>query len=524
MGKFWRVFRVYVRPLNFNQIKEDTHLKFFKQDKWVGFSYDARGNMIKGDGLTSAHYNAMDKPTLITKNGVTSEFVYGPDNMRFMQVKGDTTTYYAGKHYELEIENGEFTERAYIDGVALVSKTDDYQAQIRYMHRDRLGSARLMTDRYGNVVVERNFDPFGKPRSSNGSLKFEARLGDKGKARTNRGFTDHEHLDELELIHMNGRVYDYNLGRFMSVDPYIQSPKNSQSINPYSYIMNNPLAGTDPTGYTGCTASRLNSICENTSVHHGGNDNFGNMGAIATQMGDAAMSKARFTAYANLNMNIIKSWMSKQTSEQMDIASPQGIAAGGVAIGKATVDSGAGGLLKSVTDISKKLLPSLGKGGITGVALMPMTTATDEEMYELTRNVVEENILHNRALDLKDELSKTDFARLENDLAGIRAKPDGPKGEQYALIAEETGDYVCFTCSGGTKWLNKGDVWKYGETTNPSKRYSNPQLLSGLAGRRLRKVTQYEGTKRQILLAEKLKIYTHLAKTGVLPPGNKIRR
>jgi hypothetical protein len=48
---------------------------------------------------------------------------------------------------------------------------------------------------------------------------------------------------------MNGRVYDYNLGRFLSVDPFIQDPGNSQSLNPYSYIMNNPLAGTDPTGY-----------------------------------------------------------------------------------------------------------------------------------------------------------------------------------------------------------------------------------------------------------------------------------
>ena len=48
---------------------------------------------------------------------------------------------------------------------------------------------------------------------------------------------------------MNGRAYDYNLGRFLSVDPVIQSPTNSQSLNPYSYIMNNPLAGTDPTGY-----------------------------------------------------------------------------------------------------------------------------------------------------------------------------------------------------------------------------------------------------------------------------------
>ena len=50
-------------------------------------------------------------------------------------------------------------------------------------------------------------------------------------------------------VHMNGRVYDYNLGRFLSVDPFIQAPGNSQSMNPYSYIMNNPLAGTDPSGY-----------------------------------------------------------------------------------------------------------------------------------------------------------------------------------------------------------------------------------------------------------------------------------
>jgi len=48
---------------------------------------------------------------------------------------------------------------------------------------------------------------------------------------------------------MNGRAYDYNLGRFLSVDPFIQFPGNSQSLNPYSYIMNNPMAGTDPSGY-----------------------------------------------------------------------------------------------------------------------------------------------------------------------------------------------------------------------------------------------------------------------------------
>ena len=48
---------------------------------------------------------------------------------------------------------------------------------------------------------------------------------------------------------MNGRVYDPALGRFLSVDPVYQAPTNMQSLNPYSYVLNNPLSLTDPTGY-----------------------------------------------------------------------------------------------------------------------------------------------------------------------------------------------------------------------------------------------------------------------------------
>ena len=39
---------------------------------------------------------------------------------------------------------------------------------------------------------------------------------------TDRGYTMHEHLDEVGVIHMNGRVYDPLIGRFMSADPFIQ--------------------------------------------------------------------------------------------------------------------------------------------------------------------------------------------------------------------------------------------------------------------------------------------------------------
>jgi hypothetical protein len=59
----------------------------------------------------------------------------------------------------------------------------------------------------------------------------------------------------MQLIHMNGRMYDYNNGRFLSVDPFIQAPTSTQSLNPYTYIFNNPLSGTDPTGYRVATGS-----------------------------------------------------------------------------------------------------------------------------------------------------------------------------------------------------------------------------------------------------------------------------
>ena len=65
-----------------------------------------------------------------------------------------------------------------------------------------------------------------------------------------RGYTGHEHLDAFGLINMNGRVYDPYIGRFLSPDPLVQQPGNLQNYNRYSYVLNNPLKYTDPSGYS----------------------------------------------------------------------------------------------------------------------------------------------------------------------------------------------------------------------------------------------------------------------------------
>ncbi|MCI4428948.1 MAG: hypothetical protein JHC40_07265, partial [Burkholderiales bacterium] len=67
---------------------------------------------------------------------------------------------------------------------------------------------------------------------------------------TDRGYTGHEHLDDIGLIHMNGRIFDPRLGVFLQGDPFIQDPTNLQNYNRYGYCLNNPMTCTDPSGFS----------------------------------------------------------------------------------------------------------------------------------------------------------------------------------------------------------------------------------------------------------------------------------
>ena len=63
------------------------------------------------------------------------------------------------------------------------------------------------------------------------------------------GYTGHAMLDDVGLVHMNGRLYDPALGRMCAADPYVQTPENLQNYNRYSYVLNNPLSQVDPSGH-----------------------------------------------------------------------------------------------------------------------------------------------------------------------------------------------------------------------------------------------------------------------------------
>ena len=79
--------------------------------------------------------------------------------------------------------------------------------------------------------------PFGSMRSTTGSS------GSSYK------FTDQELDSETGLYNYDARLYDPEIGRFISADPIVPDPFNPQSLNRYSYVLNNPLIYTDPSGY-----------------------------------------------------------------------------------------------------------------------------------------------------------------------------------------------------------------------------------------------------------------------------------
>jgi RHS repeat-associated protein len=124
------------------------------------------------------------------------------------------------------------------------------------VHNDHLGSPELFTRSDGTELLRVSFGAYGERRDGS-DWSGAPSAGDMTTLAgiTRRGFTGHEHLDAVGLIHMNGRVYDPAAGRFLGADPIVEVG-NSQSPNSYSYVWNNPLTMVDPSGFAGREATQ----------------------------------------------------------------------------------------------------------------------------------------------------------------------------------------------------------------------------------------------------------------------------
>lgn len=226
-----------------------------------GFAYDANGNQIAAPGR-SASWTSFDMPLQLAKgatltqqgaqvcqvvSGPYSCFVYGPEHQRVKQTRSDgTVIIYAGSQ-EVEIKGQSTVKTYWPNGLGVeIDRPNAAAVEMNWTYGDRLGSPIALTSEQGDIREKLEYDAWGKRRST-GDNNSTADAIDG--VTDNKGFTGHEMLDQLDLVHMNGRVYDPYTAKFLSADPHVTDPTNGQNYNRYSYVLNNPTNVTDPSGF-----------------------------------------------------------------------------------------------------------------------------------------------------------------------------------------------------------------------------------------------------------------------------------
>jgi RHS repeat-associated protein len=106
-----------------------------------------------------------------------------------------------------------------------------------YLHRDHLGSVRTLSDDGGYIVDERDFGAWG---SATGPFAFPGVV---------EAFAGLRRDDDHGLMSLGARSYDPDATAFLSADSIVPDVYLPQTLNAYSYAMNNPATLVDPSGH-----------------------------------------------------------------------------------------------------------------------------------------------------------------------------------------------------------------------------------------------------------------------------------
>ena len=179
-------------------------------------------------------YNADNMPVQIEHAGtVITDFIYDGNGVRAKKaVQGGGTTYYVNNNFE--VINGEPVGYIFAGNLRIAKVTASGR---NYFHKDHLDSSTVMTDETGIQVEVSEYMPFGHMRDHIGTEI------------SNYKFTDQELDKSTNLYNYDARLYDPVIGRFISADSMVPDPFDPQSLNRYSYCLNNPLIYIDPNGH-----------------------------------------------------------------------------------------------------------------------------------------------------------------------------------------------------------------------------------------------------------------------------------
>jgi len=160
-----------------------------------------------------------------------ASFVYDGDGDRVKKTENSETIVYINRYYEKNITTGVITTYYYLGGKLVANRVN---TTLTYVHQDSLSSTSVVTTNSGTLESSATYLPFGGIRT--------------GGVSTAQKFTG-QRLDGTGLYYYGARYYDPTIGRFISADTIVPDFKNPQALNRYSYVLNNPLKFTDPTGH-----------------------------------------------------------------------------------------------------------------------------------------------------------------------------------------------------------------------------------------------------------------------------------
>jgi RHS repeat-associated protein len=235
------------------------------------YAYDDAGRQVSGPKRT-VEYNRFNLPTVLTWGAQPqrrTQYSYDADGARVRKhdtgPEGQTVTSVPGVFERRQLAGTDNREIHNLHNIVVEGRTVLQLNRVqkagggpivatkpRYLHADHQGSILAVTNKAGQRVGSEEdgfldeliYDPFGRRLDAENKP-----LGAQRRGGPRQGYDGLLHEDENSFIDMNGRIYDADARRFLTPDPHVTDPLNSQSLNRYSYVWNNPVNLTDPTGF-----------------------------------------------------------------------------------------------------------------------------------------------------------------------------------------------------------------------------------------------------------------------------------
>jgi RHS repeat-associated protein len=227
-----------------SQSYEDIDFGIFLSDG--GYIYAWESGVVK---TNAGPYATSDRLKVAVENGQVKYYKNG-------------TLFYtstATPSYPLLVDTALYTNSSTISNVVISGAASGGSsfANIKWLVTDQLGTPRMVFDQTGSLanVSRHDYLPFGEelfggPPSQPGVGGRTTTMGYTSSDNVRQKFTAKERDNETGLDYSINRYYSSAQGRFSSVDPTLMSidPANPQTLNRYTYALNNPLAFVDPDG------------------------------------------------------------------------------------------------------------------------------------------------------------------------------------------------------------------------------------------------------------------------------------